>query len=282
MSATPAAPLKRAFAHCPLCVAPVARAASYRVGDCGAHPLYRAELPRRLHWLRCADCGHVYTEDYWSEAGEALVFGAAHAYQLPAAQQTEQLRNTWAWPVHRVAERLAETRGRAAVFGAVGAARPRWLDVGFGAGGLVMTAEEFGFAAIGVDVRENAVAQLAAAGYRAICARFQSLALDAPVAVLSLCDVLEHLADPVAGLRKAAALLEPDGLLYVSCPNSATATWRRWEETGSNPYWGELEHYHNFSRDSLLALLRREGFEGIDYYVSARYYSCMEVLARRR
>jgi SAM-dependent methyltransferase len=276
------AALKQAFEHCPLCHAPVAQAAPCATGDCSAHPLYRPELPRVLHWLQCADCGHVFTADRWTEAGEALVFGAAHAYQLPAPQQAEQLRNLWAWPVHRVGERLCETRGRAALYGAPGAARPRWLDVGFGAGGLVMTAQEFGFAAIGVDVRAPAVRLLADFGYRALCAKFEDLALEERVAVLSLCDVLEHLADPVAGLAKAHALLEDDGLLYVSCPNSDTATWRQWEQARSNPYWGELEHYHNFSRDRLVALLRRAGFDTIDYYVSARYYSCMELIARRR
>ena len=50
----------------------------------------------------------------------------------------------------------------------------------------------------------------------------------------------------------------------------------------TNPYWGELEHYHNFSRDRLFALLDDSGFAVVDYDVSVRYYSCMEIIARKR
>jgi len=274
--------LKQDFLRCPLCAESIEQSRTCHVGDCSGHPLYVRELPSQLHWLQCGICGHVYTKDYWTEAGELLIFSNAHAYQLPAPQQSEHLRNLWASTVHRVAERLAASRNHARVFGATRDARPTWLDVGFGSGGLVMVAEEFGFSAIGVDVRERAVDLLNACGYRALCAHFEHLELERPVAVLSMCDVLEHLRDPVAGLRKASALLEDRGLLYISCPNSTTSTWKQWEQAGTNPYWGELEHYHNFSRDSLVALLDREGFDVVDYYVSARYYSCMEVVATKR
>jgi hypothetical protein len=48
-----------------------------------------------------------------------------------------------------------------------------------------------------------------------------------------------------------------------------------------NPYWGEIEHYHNFGRRRLYALLEEHGFEPARYGVSFRYRACMEVIARR-
>jgi SAM-dependent methyltransferase len=177
---------------------------------------------------------------------------------------------------------LSATRPRTSVFGATGTARPYWVDVGFGNGGLVTTADEFGFDALGVDVRAAAVERLQASGYRAIHADFNGLELDAPVAVLSFCDALEHMPDPRSALRKAHAMLDADGLLYISLPNSETATWRQWELSNTNPYWGELEHYHNFSRTRLIELLQVHGFAVIDYYTSSRYYSCLEITARKR
>jgi 2-polyprenyl-3-methyl-5-hydroxy-6-metoxy-1,4-benzoquinol methylase len=267
--------LKQNFTQCPLCSGPLDRCEQHRTGDTTGHVLYKPELPAPLHWLRCAICGHVFTQDYWTTEGEQVVFGSAQASQLPGTN-SEYLRNQWAPTVHRVANRLSETRGREAVFAATGVQRPIWLDVGFGNGGLVMTADEFGFATIGVDVRTQAVELLQSLGYRAICAHFEELALGEAVTVLSMCDVLEHVRDPHSALAKAHAMLSDQGLIYISCPNSETSTWRQWEQTNTNPYWGEIEHYHNFSREKLFELLGQHGFSVVDYY------SCMEITARKQ
>lgn len=273
--------LTRHFEACPLCYEDAASAERIKVADCSSHPSYKADLPATMHWLRCRACGHAFTESHRTELGDRLLFSSALAHQLADSSQSEHVRNLWAPTVHRVAERLVETRGRAAVFGACGAAMPRWADIGFGNGGLLMTADEFGFAAIGVDARAEAVARLQALGYRAVCSAFEAFVADAPLAVLSMADVLEHLPAPRVALERIHAMLETDGLLYLSCPNSETATWRLWEEANTNPYWGELEHYHNFSRSKLVGLLGDHGFDVIDYHVSARYYSCMEITARK-
>jgi len=115
-----------------------------------------------------------------------------------------------------------------------------------------------------------------------MCAPFDLLAASTELSVLSMADVLEHMPYPRDALKKAHAMLQSDGLLYLSFPNSETATWRLWEQTNTNPYWGELEHYHNFSRDRLIKLLDDSGFAVVDYDVSVRYYSCMEIIARKR
>lgn len=273
--------MKHAFSQCPLCDSTIDQCEQHRTGDARHHPLYTDQLPATMNWLRCTACAHVFTADYWSADGERVVFSAAHAFQLPGTQQTEFLRNQWAPTVSRVAGLLAGSRSRAAVFAAAAANRPTWLDIGFGNGGLVMTADEFGFAATGVDVRAEAVERLGSLGYAAVCANFSELQIERPVDILSMADVLEHLHDPRDALRKARSILVSDGLLYISCPNSETSTWRQWENTATNPYWGELEHYHNFSRQTLLDLLEQEGFTVIDYYVSSRYYSCMEIVAHK-
>lgn len=276
------AALSHRFELCPLCDAPVDSCESFKVADSSHHPLYKPQLPASMCWLRCSRCSHVFTQSYWSDEGERIVFSSSLPHQVPDTSQSEHVRNTWAPTVRHVAERLCETRTRADVFSARGHRRPQWLDVGFGNGGLVMTADEFGFAAIGADVRAEAVQRLQNLGYRAICAKFEQLQIDRPVSVLSMADVLEHMPAPRAALRKVHTMLEPDGLLYISCPNTETATWRLWELAGTNPYWGELEHYHNFSRDKLIELLDAHGFTVVDYGVSVRYYSCMEITARKR
>lgn len=275
--------LTTAFAACPLCDAPIAGATVVRTGNTTGHPLYRVPLPETMRWLRCAECSHEFTDRFWNEDGERVLFSSSLPYQLPDPSQAEYLRTTWAKTVRNVAGHLSQTHGRGRVFGATGADRPRWLDVGFGNGALLMLADEFGFNTLGIDVRRDAVERLRAIGYEAICTTFDQAPLQAgSVAVLSMADVLEHIPQPRAALAKAHALLEPNGLLYISCPNIETVTWRIWEEQQINPYAGELEHCHNFSRTRLLKLLGEQGFDVIDYDVSVRYYSCMEITARRR
>lgn len=55
--------------------------------------------------------------------------------------------------------------------------------------------------------------------------------------------------------------------------------WRVLDATGTNPYWGELEHYHNFTRARLVQLLETQGFKFAEYNISERYRTCMEIIA---
>jgi len=86
---------------------------------------------------------------------------------------------------------------------------------------------------------------------------------------------------PKEGLSAAHRLLQPDGVLFVSMPNYDCMAWRLLDAGNANIYWGELEHFHNFSRARLYALLEEQGFEPVHYAVSERYRACMEVIARR-
>ena len=47
----------------------------------------------------------------------------------------------------------------------------------------------------------------------------------------------------------------------VSMPNSDTVIWRALDWQDMNPYWFEIEHYHNFNRARLYDLLEEGGFQ---------------------
>ncbi|MBX3262311.1 MAG: class I SAM-dependent methyltransferase [Labilithrix sp.] len=273
--------LTHRFKQCPLCDASVDAAELAKVADVSSHPSYKPELPTTIRWLRCRSCAHVFTDSYRSEVGDRILFSSALPHQVPDTRQSEHQRNLWAPTVRRVIRCLTEKREDVDLLRRKGGRQPRWADIGFGSGGLLMTADEFGFASLGVDARPEAVKRLQALGYEAVCTAFEALTLDEPLDVLSMADVLEHMPAPRAALDKVRSMLAPDGLFYISCPNSETSTWRLWEQSNSNPYWAEIEHYHNFSLTKLVELLEAHGLRAIDYYVSARYFSCMEVIARR-
>lgn len=228
-----------------------------------------------MGWCRCHGCGHVFTEGYFNQAAEALLFAATPAGQTPG-EDVERQRTLWAGVVERVTAQLDAAPGRA------GAAPMRWLDVGFGNGSLMFTAAEWGYRTLGLDLRASSVAGLQALGFDARCCGILELDEVSAFQVVSLADVLEHLAFPRPALERAASLLAPRGLLFVSTPNIDTAVWRALDAQQANPYWGELEHYHCFSRSRLYALLEECGFEPLHYDVSARYRCGMDVIARKR
>lgn len=257
-------PLERIkFDGCPLCASK--NTALHAKADCTWHQMYVPEVGPEITWLRCGDCSHVFTDGYFSEQQLAAVFTKAHANQLPG-HDLERGRAISARMVERVAQYVKSGN---------------WLDVGFGDGSLLMTAQEFGFNPIGIDLRNAAVEKLEQFGIEAHCSDLLQYKPDRQFAVISMADVLEHTPDPAEMLKAARWQMQSNGILFVSCPNMDTAAWRNLSNSGQNPYWGEVEHYHNFSRRRLVQLLNDCGFELAEYAVSERYRLGMELIARK-
>ncbi len=252
------------YAGCPLCEHAVAK--DLRSGDCSKHPLYQPSLSPDIRWKQCAGCGHIYTEGYYTAAACSLIFGKTNPNQM-FGHDVEGQRQVSA----RIIEKVLPY-----------AAGGHWLDVGFGSGSLLFTAREYGYLPVGTDLRTQNVAAMSALGIPAYQVELGELSIAEKCAVVSMADVLEHMPFPKVGLRAAHGLLEDGGVLFVSMPNMESVVWSALDQHAANPYWGELEHYHNFSRSRLYALLRECGFEPLRYGISERYRVCMEVIARKR
>jgi protein O-GlcNAc transferase len=257
--------LRIPYGACPLCEGEDAEEVG--VASCASHPLYRAELPGTMRWIRCDGCGHVFVDAYLGDAGQAVLFQDAHPTQLPG-QGTVQGRSVAA----KIVEDVSHARGRW---------EGRWLEVGFGNGALLTTAAEFGYEVVGLDLRAESVRRMRALGFDARCADVMECDEVGRFDVVSMADVLEHMAFPKRALVHAKALLRPGGALFVSMPNMDSFAWQELEREKRNPYWGELEHFHNFGRARLYALLRETGFLPCRYAISQRYVACMEVVALR-
>ena len=251
------------FEVCPLCGGRDKRALG--TADCTGHPLYHPLVPPLIAWLRCEACGHVFTDGYFAPEVSEAVFGRTLEHQQ-IGWKYEQQRPVAARMVERVLPHASE-----------GA----WLDVGFGNGALLLTAAEWGFEPVGIDLRASNVAALAATGIEAHCVDLADLDHTDRYAVISMADVLEHIAYPKQALATAHRLLAPEGCLFVSMPAYDSPLWRQLDAQKANPYWAELEHFHNFSRPRLYALLGEMGFAPVRYGVSERYRAGMEVVARK-
>lgn len=251
------------YTACPLC--DCEQLTFLLTSSCANHPSYRAEMSAEMHWQTCDRCGHVFRNGYYTDEAAALIFSEVDP-DKEVGHEIERGREVSARMIDRV---LPYRNGGA------------WLDVGFGNGSLLFTAAEFGFRPIGCDLRSKSVETMNNLGVEAYCADVSELRIDHQVSVVSMGDVLEHIPYPKVALRTVHGLLETGGVLLLSMPNFDTIVWRAFDMQGINPYWGELEHYHNFSRTRLYELLAETGFEVLRYGISERYRSCMEVVARK-
>lgn len=272
-AAANAPPLQAAYPACPLCAG---ASTSFGFANCTMHPLWHEQLPKAIEWMRCPSCEHIHNRHYWTDAGLGEVFRNANASQLADAFNPDAKRATWAPVVAKVLEHLG---GYGA---AMRDAKPIWADIGCGDGGLVATASDYGFSAIGLDARAEAVSRIQQLGLNAIQADFMALKFEVTLDVLSMMDVLEHIPYPADALRKAAEVLRPGGLIVISMPDLSCSSWKMMDAANLNPYWIELEHYHNFGRDRLIALLKDCGFDMVDFAIPNRYKAQMELYAVRR
>lgn len=258
------------YTACPLCDSADIHALTQF--DCRQHVLWQPPLPWVINWSTCNHCKHVFTSGYFG--GDAATFLFSGGQESQKVQVSEQERAIWARVVDMAA---ANTEMKAP---------GSWLDVGFGSGGLLMTATEFGYRPVGLDLREKNVLDMEAMGYSAFKKTIEEFSDIDPNGgpefdVISVMDVLEHMPFPRTALDAAHKLLEPGGMLIVSCPNTDTAVWRALDDANKNPYWVEIEHYHNFTRKTLIHLLEAHHFRPVIYRVSERYRSCMEIYSIR-
>jgi SAM-dependent methyltransferase len=145
-----------------------------------------------------------------------------------------------------------------------GAGRPRLLDVGCGFGRFVALMQERGWAAEGVDPSSSAVRIGAQRGRPIRLGSLEGMATDgAPYHAVTMFYVLEHVADPMAALRKVAALLVPGGTLVLRVPHT-TPIVRLLAPFGlGRTLYDPPFHLYDFSPQVLRAMLRRAGFEDV-------------------
>ena len=256
------------YQRCPLCQsAEMNRIATV---NCTGHAMWREPLEPFMTWMQCGNCQHVFTEGYFTDEALQVLFGNTQDQQI-VGNDLEMQRNTSARMISRV-------------MSAIGLPNERlWLDVGFGNGSLLLTAKEFGFDVLGIDLRKKNVEDIQKFGINAYHGTLQGVAenvIPTPKpAVISMADVVEHEPFPLNTLHCARELIDELGTLLISMPNASAPLWHYWNSLNLNPYWYEIEHYHNFTREKLYAVLEESGFRATHYAISERYRCCMEILA---
>jgi SAM-dependent methyltransferase len=192
--------------------------------------------------VRCTSCGHMQVQELPAE--EVLAEEYADVFDQAYIGEEAGQRAT----ARRALDRIERHVGVGSL-----------CDLGTWVGFLPSEAERRGWSAtgvepsrfaaayardkVGVDVTQGSIAQ----------AELPAGSFDAVV----MGDVIEHLPDPGAGVRRAARLLRPQGVLYLMLPDAGSAVARA---LGSR-WWSVLPtHVHYFTRASIARLLVANGF----------------------
>lgn len=136
--------------------------------------------------------------------------------------------------------------------------RPPFLDVGCGIGDLSEFLAVRGFSGKAIDFSDSAVQKAKArlAGFPAVTVeRMDVFAENGRYGLLLLLDVLEHVEDDGALLRKAASLLLPAGRILLTVPSGAHE-WR-WDD----------EAYGHLRRYTVADITRKLGEAGLEIEV---------------
>ena len=224
-------------------------------------------LPVKL-WMRCQQCGNLYTRYFPTEflqlGAKPKVLRPTPNHMVIRQVQAASLR-IWSDILNKIS---SYTTGR------------ELLEVGVGQGHLIAVAQEMEYDVTAVELIEEDAQQTAdLLGLPVICGDFLHLEEERKVDIITMGDVLEHLQHPMDGLKKAHALLRDDGILWLSTPNfeSSFSSMRK----ATDAMWNEPYHITYFSRKGLLKVLKQVGFELLEYCVSNRYNGSMELLLRK-
>jgi len=210
--------------------------ACYLCGSGDLAPLI--DIGKSQIW-RCVRCGLGRTEDSPKASYDAAYLGEQWTGADPRPTQIEHAVRAEAARVRRLQR---------------SAAGKRLLEIGVGHGYFLEAARRRGFEVSGMDVSSAA-------------AEFARSHFDVSVAVTSVddaqisqgsVDALEHLADPLAALRRAREWLTANGIIAVEVPNyeSYDARVRGTEWQG----WQPKYHRWHFAPRTLARMLMEAGF----------------------
>lgn len=148
----------------------------------------------------------------------------------------------------------------------------RLLDFGCAVGKFLSLAKAGGWHVTGVDISDFAVSHCRRAlGLDAYCGPLNEIAFPSEeFDVVTMWDVIEHLADPVAELREVNRILRPGGVVLIDTPNedSLLRSLARiiYSSTGGFAKYPIKKLYHRFhlyyfNRTTLRKSFEKSGFE---------------------
>ena len=213
---------------------------------CGTNDARRLGVKNELELLRCRRCDTIYTP-YSPWYSSEYYYGSYYPEQSlapPAFVQTRLEEITAGFSPYRHENRL--------------------LDIGCGAGSLLVAARKNGWNAQGLEVAEQATDYVRKLGFEVFHGELQQAEFPSQYFdVITAAEILEHLSEPRKLVQEVARVLRPGGLFWVTTPHarglSARVLGLKWRCV-----WPP-EHLQLFSVAGMKTLLREVGFKQIRF-----------------
>lgn len=214
--------------------------------------------------VECNHCGLVYTNPRWP--AEALLQAYAEVEDDTYIRERAGRQLTFARHLRRLEKLVGPPDGR------------DLLDAGAYIGVFVEVATAAGWNALGVEPSVWAAEQAQQQGLNVVQGTLQSPLLQSRrFDVITLWDVIEHLADPAAEIARACELLNPGGWLVLHTMDIDAPIARL---MGGNWPWLMDMHLYYFSRRTLGQMVERTGMRVVDTSSQGRYLSLRYLASR--
>jgi 2-polyprenyl-3-methyl-5-hydroxy-6-metoxy-1,4-benzoquinol methylase len=204
--------------------------------------------------FRCRPCDHIFVFPQPSPDELRQIYSFESGYHVELARRPDQGQGS----EQHFLETLAQIR-RHVTGGTL-------LDVGCAAGQFMLLAKAAGFAARGVELNPGTAAIARGKGFDVAVGPVEDVPFE-PTSfdVVHMGDVIEHVRDPAALLRRVRGLLKTDGLVAVVTPIHDAffpRTTLMLHQTLGIPWSHPTppHHLHQFSTRSLASLLAQTGF----------------------
>lgn len=213
--------------------------------------------------VQCALCGLLYLNPRPDVSELDTIY--PRTYQCYNIRPADDGVDTRSW-VTRLRHRLYSLRFRRPLHYLTDHQAIELLDVGCGDGwqlDLYRLAAEKRIRTTGVEIRNDVCDIARAKGHQVYCGRFEDVELPLQFDLVNLSQVIEHVADPRAFVRRIHDVLRPGGILVLETPNTDTIDWK-WFRSGA---WGAYHiprHWTFFDPTSLRRLVESVGFEFLD------------------
>ncbi len=135
------------------------------------------------------------------------------------------------------------------------------LDIGCATGYFLDRAKERGWETFGVEISDYATQEAISRGHMVQLGKFPDLMTDRKVDIITMWDVLEHVDDPRAYLKKAHSVLNDSGYIAIN-----TVDIGSWWARLIGKRWHLIvppEHIYYYTSDNLRMLLDQTGFDTI-------------------
>lgn len=234
--------------------------------DAGVFRCTSTGYGRHPQIVQCRYCSYVYANPRW--VGEELLDAYYAVEDETYVSERTGRELTFSRHLQALEEVVGPGHGR------------RLLDVGAYIGVFVEVALEAGWDACGVEPSAWAVREAEKQGLPVFKGTQQTLqTADGRFDVITMWDVIEHVADPAGELSRAYELLKPGGVIAVHTMDVESAAahllGERW------PWLMEM-HIHYFSRRTLAQMLQKQGFEPLWSGAQGRYLRLGYLASRLR